>query len=193
MRLDEFVNNKVLSELKKPNTRGLAGNLLKNNGYEKIGKGSFATVWGKLGEDFLIKIFDNSDKAYPAFVNLAMKNPNDHFPKFKGKVTKVNEKYSGIRVERLEPMSESQFISLGLEPVYKYLNYIRDVQRGVEHNWQQGQVSTMMEQMEKLEKTQPGMKQALTIIAQNLNYVFDVQPQNFMLRGKTVVILDPVV
>lgn len=193
MRLDEFVNQKVMNELYRPNTRGLAGNFLKNNGYEKIGRGSFASVWGKPGEDFLIKIFDNSDRAYPAFVNLAMNHRNDHFPKFKGKLIQINDKYSGIRIERLEPMSDSQFKSLGLEPVYKFLNYVRDVERGVEKNWHSDQVKSVLQQIESLEKSQPGIKQALTLIAQNLNYTFDIQPQNFMLRGNTVVILDPIV
>ncbi len=193
MRLGEFVNQKVLTELSRPNTRGLAGNFLKNNGYEKIGKGSFASVWGKQGEDFLLKIFDNSDKAYPEFVNLATSNKNNHFPQFKGKMTKINDKYSGIRIERLEPMSEAQFLSLGLGPVYNYLNYIRDVERGVEHNWQPDLVKSTMQQMDNLESTQPGIRNALELIAKKLNYTFDVQPANFMLRGGTVVILDPVV
>lgn len=188
MRLDEFVNNKKLTEFEKPKTRGLAGNLLKQHGYEKIGKGSYASVWAKPGEEYIVKIFDNGDASYKKFVNLAQSNPNDHFPKFKGKMFQMTDNYSAVRMERLEPMSEQQFLSIGLGPVYHYLNYLKNPDGfylGEE------QLKDIMAKMDQLEKDQPGIKSALETIAKNFTS-FDVKPDNFMLRGDTVVITDPV-
>lgn len=194
MRLDEFFNQTFLNELQTPNSLGMAGYKLKSAGYEKIGRGSFASVWGKPGEDFLVKIFNNMDRAYPEFVKLASNSPNKYFPKFKGKLIKINEKYSAVRVERLEPMPESQYKQLGLDVVDDYLNYQRDVHRGIDHNWHKDNVNSLIEQIYKLDDNQPGIKAALDLIAEKLiSFTFDFQPQNVMLRGNTVVILDPVV
>ncbi|MCK9532592.1 MAG: hypothetical protein M0R77_18945 [Gammaproteobacteria bacterium] len=187
MRLDEFVNNKILNELDMPRTRGLAGNILKSNGYEKIGRGAYASVWAKPGENTIVKIFDNDDSSYKKFINLTLSNPNDHFPKIKGKMFQINDRYTAIRIERLEPVDKAKYIQLGLAPVYNYLNYVKNSRS---HMSPEG-TETMLAKIDELDKNQPGIKKALDLIAKNFEY-FDFNPDNVMLRGNTIVITDPV-
>lgn len=176
-----------IDELTRPNTRGLAGYELKQRGYEKLGKGAFATIWAKPGEDFVIKIVDNDDKSYQKYISLIQSNNNEHFPVLKSKLIKMNEKYSAIKMERLVPMSDQQYIQIGLAPAYNYLNFLRKGAAPIE----EVNTTKMKIEIEALEKNQPGIKEAFKIIADNFQN-FDVHPYNVMLRGSTVVLTDPV-
>lgn len=177
-----------LTEFTRPNTRGLAGYELKQRGYEKLGKGAYASIWAKPGENTIVKLFDNDDVPYQKYISLISSNPNDHFPKLKGKIVKINSKYNAIRMEKLEPISDSDFMKLGLGPVYHYLNYLKDPNISPLSDENKQDVLTKIDQ---LESDQPGIKKAFEILAKNFKS-FDIKPDNFMLRGNIIVIIDPV-
>ena len=176
-----------LDELTLPDTMRDAHYKLEQAGYDRIGEGIFAWIYSKPGADHVLKLFRSTDRAYMDFVKVVTVNPNIHFPKFKGKMMKVNDNYYAIRMEKL-----SETIDHGTAHILKA--YINKGKYPKTYNGPKASTTYAISQMNDLEKEQPGITTACDIIAKTLapKYVVDLHTENIMMRGNTLVIIDPV-
>lgn len=72
--------------------------LLSDNGFKRIGAGSFSSVWAKSKSDFIVKV--GSDSAYSRFASRIWKTTNKYLPKI---YYKKNLNYYDVYIiERLE-------------------------------------------------------------------------------------------
>ena len=158
----------------------VAAQHLEKNGYEFLGAGSYGTVLQKPGVPYVLKLFGANDLAYISFIELARKNEaNPHFPRFYGKLVKVTNDYYAIR---MEPLDRYRYDSTLIYVYMRDRNYYRD-------NEPSDQFYDAMELMEEY----PLLQQACDIILDNLqNFKIDIRNDNLMLRGKTIVITDPI-
>jgi hypothetical protein len=75
--------------------------LMESIGFFLIGSGKYGAVFKKEGYPWAVKIFMR-DTAYLTWLKFCKANPNNiHLPKFKGKVTKINDMFMAVRVEML--------------------------------------------------------------------------------------------
>jgi hypothetical protein len=191
MRINELLNeSEVLDEITRPDTMDNAQAILEKAGYKLIGAGWYADVYAKPDADHILKLFSVTDTAYPKFVNMTIQNPNIHFPKFKGKMMKVNEHYYAIRMEKLTSFGKTMDILGEIEDyIAGYANYGK--------SWPETDVrgKEVTEEMAQLEKTQPGITKACDLISHLIKSGvagIDLHPGNLMMRGDTVVFTDPV-
>ena len=155
-----------ISEITLPKTRENAQTILSRAGYETLGKGAFASVYEKPGRPYVIKLFSKEDDAYRAFIDLARKHPNKHFPKFFGKLIQFPDFY-GIRMEKLAPYTGNS-------------RYIRDYILFGEDDTEEIMYH-------------PELAEACDLITTLLGkYNLDIKDNNIMQRGNTLVFIDPV-
>jgi hypothetical protein len=176
MRINELLNeSEILDELSRP-PQTEAEQKLMAAGYERIGSGTWGEVFSKPGDPLVLKLFHPGDTAYTDFVKLAMQHQNNpHFPKFHGKMMRVTDDYNAIRMEKLTPNNSSELAEL----LEDYLNGM--------------QYKSRLDLWPLLWKN-PKLKEACKLIARNLlnTHYLDLQIQNIMMRGNTVVFTDPV-
>lgn len=176
-----------LNELSRPGTREEAETILLKGGYERISGGTYAVVYGKPGANTVLKLMHKRDVAYMAFVSLAVKHQdNPHFPRFSGKLIRLNDDYRAVRMERL-------VAGLGAEDQYRsFIAYGLDLYIARKGNFN----SMMPEYAEAIRNAflkDEELQDACDLIVANLGqYVNDLHPANVMFRGDTVVITDPV-
>jgi hypothetical protein len=188
MRVADLFENQNLDELSVPRTRDAAVMHLWKAGYDSMGTGAFGSVYAKPGSPFVIKLFDNIDRAFPAFVALAMANQaNPHFPRFRGKLFKMSEKYSAVRMERLSVYHYDSTL------IRRYMVH-RDHLPAPEQR--DPESHTQMQWMDALDfmEEYPTLKQAADLIIDNLapQFRIDISNDNLMLRNRTIVFTDPV-
>jgi hypothetical protein len=182
MRISEVITeSKLLSELSRPTPKGAEQKLFAA-GYEKIGKGTWGEVYSKPDDPYVLKLFHPGDKAYRAFMNLAMQHQdNPHFPKFKGKMVRVTDDYSAVRMERLEPMRDRK-ITQALS------GYIEEL-AGEEYAYASKRV------IWPLRFKNPRLKEACNLIATLIGDRFGLDLEgtgNIMRRENTLVFIDPI-
>lgn len=173
------MESEMLGEISRP-SQAEAEKKLVDAGYEKIGSGTWGNVFSKPGDSLVLKLFHPGDEAYTDFVKLVMQHQNNpHFPKIYGKMMKVTDDYNAIRMEKLTPNSSRALAEL----LEDYLNVLGGG----------GQYVSKSKLWPLLLKN-PKLKEACTLIAKNLlnTYYLDLQPQNIMMRGNTIVFTDPV-
>jgi hypothetical protein len=171
-------------EITRPRGQKQADQVLRDSGYRRLASGSFGAVYQKEGGAYVLKVFSALDKAYHAFVELAKTNQdNPHFPKIFGKVVKVTPDYHAVRMEPLEPYkNDPHTLSI-------YMNYRDQI-----HQFSP-QTFTRMSFEDALENfhDQPALKQACDLIVDHLSaFTLDIKQDNIMVRGKTLVFVDPV-
>lgn len=193
MKIKELLTeSENLDEISRPDTMGKAMTALEKAGYEHLGSGIYGSVYRKHGADKVIKVFATRDSAYAKFVELAQTNPNPHFPKFKGNLIKVTKDYYAVQIENLSPMPKtpSNYGSgiLSSSTIGYALNDYTRMLHGLGPTWiPANKIDTIMDD---LEQHQPGIKQACKLIS-DLPFIPDIHEKNIMLRGKTIVITDP--
>lgn len=142
-----------------------AGDILMNAGYRDIGYGSYANVYHKPGEPYVLKLFKTADIAFQHYLNLITKVRNPHFPIVKGKPMRITPEYMGVRMELLEPLP------LNAEAQFRQIDW------------------------DHPENVGGTLGQALQLIHQyvfsNSGVVPDINITNVMRRGNTLVIIDP--
>ena len=187
MRINEIITeSEVLDEITRPGTIDDAHEILKKAGYAQIGDGYYAEVFAKPGADHVLKLFNSRDKAYQAFVNIAIQNPNTHFPKFKGKMMKITNNYYAIRMEKLSELAGDPRTRGIIKLMIEYITRKED---------DPFRPFPDQRQMDVLEKLQPGITEACDVIVELLkhnNADVDLHLGNVMMRGNTYVITDPV-
>lgn len=171
-----------IEEIARPPNRAEADWVLQNAGYRRLGNGSFGAVYQKPGNPYVLKVFTPADKAYLDFLALARAHAdNPHFPRFFGKIVPVTPAYSAIRMERLEPYTDDPLL------IADYFD-LRD--------WSPDNNYGAMRRGEAIEymESHPQLREACDLIMDHLTpkYRIDIKPDNLMLRGKTVVLTDPV-
>jgi hypothetical protein len=175
--------NQLITELTRPNTRLQADERLRQAGYSRLARGDFGAVYERPGANFVLKVFANSDAAYLAFLELARAHSdNPHFPKFFGKLVRITPVYSAIRMEKLAPYRGNPS---AIDVYLRLSNYYREHPNGPS-----GEMGDAMEFMEY----HPELKAACDLIADNLRpqYQLDIKQSNLMVRGSTIVLIDPV-
>jgi hypothetical protein len=182
--------NQLITELTRPGTRLLADERLRAAGYRRIGNGGYGAVYEKPGANFVLKVFASHDTAYLDFVALSRTHTdNPHFPKFIGNVVKVTPAYSAVRMEKLSSCKQM------IEPVYnlvkKYLLFAQE-KRSHDAHMAADYIQRLLKK--ELRNEYPELLNACELIIKNLlrKYQVDVKPKNFMMRGSTFVIIDPV-
>ena len=180
------IDESRLDELSRPDTKE-AEAILTDHGYQRVGSGTYAVVWGKPDSKTVLKLVKNEDKAYMDFVKLALKHQdNPHFPRFSSKVIRLNDNYKAIRMERLVAGkgAEDNFRSMNAYIIERYISIKGNLS---------GVADYVREDINKLFDQYPQMKAACDLIIANLSYhQNDLHPGNVMFRGNTMVITDPV-
>lgn len=191
MRAFEFLAEQSLTELNFPNARDDAGERLEAAGYVNIGQGVNASVFNKADSPYAIKLFDNADEAYVDFVKLTMRNSNPHFPKFKGKLWKITENYYAIRMEKLQVHPTDRNLYSSILPSGNYNK--SEIVSALETMLYGGRFySDFFEVARNLQKMQPKLEDAVNLIKQLNQHVWDLHSGNIMFRGNDLVIIDPV-
>ena len=186
----KLTESEMLDEISRPPSRYEAEHVLKQAGYKKLGQGVYADVYAKPNENTVLKLFNNEDTAYQDFVYVTISNPNPHFPKFKGKMMKVTDDYSAIRMERLTPLPDNSETAAYAKKISHYTTIMQS---------KAGRAARMdteeiMRDIDEIEKDQPGIKYACAIIGHNLKgEIIDIHNENIMMRGNVLVITDPVI
>ena len=150
---------KVLEEQDKPKKNLDEYNeMLLQNGWKRIGAGSYGVVYEKQGLNYVIKVYIN-DPSYSAYLDFILENQNDpHLPKIRkvfvpyGSVSDGVE-YGAVAIEKLKPV---QRINWRFSLVYRLKNAMVNI--GV-HN---------LSFEEFLEKVQKETKNNLLETIQNL-------------------------
>lgn len=198
MRLTEFVNQKVLNEVTKPNWDE-AVEILTKNGYTQIGFGIHAEIFHKEGSANVLKLFSNEDEGYKAFIQLTLSHPNVHFPKIVGKMTQINDHYSAIRMEKLELLSNFPSWFSGTLSVYEEARQEdpnraeKSAEEIITSHYSRHDDET---KLLNLFKSQPGLEQAINLIIDELvikqGRSLDLHKKNIMSRNGVWVIIDTV-
>ena len=148
---------------------------LEQNGFKFIDSGSFGAVFERPGYPWIFKIF-NRDPAYLHFVKYAMAHQgNPHLPRIKG-IIKISDDTYAVRMERLSP------IPLGTEPAMSLIRKIVNIDS-------YGDLSDA--DAAWIDKKFPGISAFFKSFPLG-DFEYDLHLQNFMQRGNTMVIVDPI-
>jgi hypothetical protein len=148
---------------------------LEKNGFNFIDRGSFGAVFERPGYPWVFKIF-NKDPAYLHFLKYAMAHQgNTHLPKIKG-IIPINADTYAVRMERLSP------IPLGTEPAMSLIRKIVNIDS-------YGDLSDA--DAAWIDKKFPGISAFFKSFPLG-GFEYDLNLQNFMQRGNTMVIVDPI-
>lgn len=172
----------TLTEIALPAKMQDAYEALTAAGYELIGDGSFARLFHKAGARYVLKLFSTHDEPYLAFIKLIRESNNIHFPKIFGKVVQVTPHYYALRMEQLTPIGSD----------WKDVAMVRKYIRAFEARRKPGQ--QIAPEVEAFMQARPQLKDACDLINRNLigRFFCDISPANVMMRGDTLVIIDPV-
>ena len=132
-------------------------------GFDKLGAGKYASVFGNKSYPYVIKVF-MKDSAYIRWVSLCLKNRrNKYCPKIKGKVVKLTPLVYAIRLEKLKP------------------TYFGGEFADAFSKWQSNQSYRTDDQ---------DINDILDFFVDNKN-LLDLHSDNVMARGNQMVIIDP--
>ena len=196
----------LLSELTFPRSIYKAGVILGEYGYKKIGGALYGAVFHKPGESSVLKLFDTNDIAYIAFVEVCREHQsNPHFPRFSKSTLRIKDtEYSAIRTELLKQGDTSLLRKLSL--YFKVLSQLSNETDAVieddllhyfvrVHHLPLSVANQGVKDYSKWVKKADSLYKAFNIIINELSdprFRFDLHKQNMMMRGDTVVIIDPV-
>lgn len=159
---------------------------LQDAGYAQIGDPStaYGQVFRKPDDPLVLKLFDRSDKAFPAFINYVQTNPNTHLPKLRGEVVNITAEYAAIRMEYLSPLPRADRLADDVE--------------GCVLAWINGPPvwPWVKKAMNRLTKTQPTLLAMMKDLTENLligrGFFPDLKPEHFRQRGSTIVLIDAI-
>lgn len=205
-----------INEITRPSNIQNAAIILQKNGYKRLGKGSYATVWARKDEPFCLKLFDSGDYAYTKYLRLIERVRNVHFPQIKGKLIKINDNYYAVRMERLEKLDESniklikyilQYFDLYKELIHLQQQYYDETQYGQKiyktknkatYAGTGQKINYIRTKLQNFEEYYPELAEALRLIADYISQgILDIDYNgsdgNIMQREDgTLVITDPV-
>lgn len=134
-------------------------------GFEKLGAGKYASVFGNRIYPYVIKVF-MKDSAYIRWISFCLKNKNNLYcPKIKGKVVKLTDMVYAIRLEKLNPTTLSGQFAQDYRAWQKDQNHV---------------------------STDKDIQDILDFFGQRDNKkLLDLHDENVMARGNQLVIIDP--
>jgi len=191
-----------LDELYIPSSIEEAGEILKKYGYRRIGQDSYyGMVFHKKGEKSVLKLFTKQDHAYREFVSIAIRHrDNPHFPRFSRQVVQIKgTEYDAIKTELLSEGNKKEkaivchmfFIMHTIFAKGKY-----DFNSKLKSHVGAKTPEEYEAFYKKWVADNPSLTEAFDIIL--FNFIdnekarIDIHEDNLMMRGNTVVIIDPV-
>jgi hypothetical protein len=182
-----------LFEIARPDSLSGAVAVLQKAGYEPLDEpGSYGAVFAKPGSSEALKLYDRYDEAYTAFVTLALKHQdNPHFPKFRRGILPITNAYAAVRIERLAPLAGAQLEDLA-EVVCNFAVYTRYDRRA---GHKPDNLKAKLAQTTAVLFDHPKLFEAVQLIdamVETHGFQLDYRFQNIMLRGATLVIIDPI-
>ena len=178
--------------------------LMKTRGWQVVGAGTNASVFINPSYPFALKIFRDKDICYTNFVEASKQTDNPHLPKFKGKVVSIGGGFKAVRLEKLKPLSFEEYEKqIGLLSYIEYKLGRESSHSGIENtlfdmNPELSNDSDVIALIQKLayefEKENPNFTKAFAIVSnvvEKTGCSYDFGNENFMKRGQTIVIADP--
>ena len=175
--------------------------ILKSRGWTAVGDGLYARVFTNPDYPYALKLFSKDDRCYVNFLKVAMNSNNPHFPKFRGKLVSLGP-VNAVRMEKLEPLTRAEYT--GNFPFLAFLEYyfgkdgpsmnIRNKLAGkyeleTEEEIDQALGDVSMDFEDKNPQFVEAIEKLKSISTPNC--MFDLHGANFMKRGSTFVITDP--
>ena len=147
---------------------------MESKGFKCLGEGEYGAVFTapQFNGKYVLKVFH--DPKYLAFVNYCMKNPgNPHLPNFYGKLMRLSPKINMVRIEVLKRVDDTLYNETVVPAITKIKGYQVDP--------------------EEFAKVEPSLMRTLEVLDQHMpvHTNLDLHRKNFMMRGSTVVIIDP--
>ena len=181
-------------------------------GWNLLGYGVEGAVAEHPTKNQVLKLFIK-DSPYKAFVNIVRDNPNPHFPKFSKYVRDIpGPKFSYVLMEKLQPVANADYLIdnyigemyvmelesekydvVGLGGTFG--SYVIDVIYDVIIDHKDNPYSSLV--WTKLQTHEPDnawfkVCKMLSHYAQMHGWKkLDLHPKNYMLRGDTLVVIDP--
>ena len=172
--------------------------IMSDRGWTMVGSGAMGGVFIHPNYEYALKIFSKKDFCYLSFAREVMNSSNPHFPKFKGNPVKIGH-FIALRLEKLTPITVEEYQSYYGLLAYVSVNDIFDnwsVRRGLSHLKTDMPDVDLKKVADNFEKENPQFVGALNIttkIAKKFTCELDMHYGNFMKRGNTWVIIDPVI
>lgn len=160
-------------------------NFLEDNNFKKKGEGVFSSVYADDSHKVVIKINKGKiDDSYIKFANFCRKENSPHLPKL-GKIRKFGDYYV-LAMEKLETSNSSDFNEM--------CDWIDEAARAVSTNLR-GKQSVLDAEVPEVYKSQ---KEDIIKVIRDMKSLldsdidFDLHSGNIMLRGNTIVLIDPI-
>lgn len=179
MEIQELIG--IKSQLAAQDRTNYLNHIMSKYGFKEVGSGSRSKVYKK-SDDFVIKIFKQSDQAYKDWVLLSIKNrDNPHFPKIIGRPVAIGKDYYAIRIEPLKELVGGY----GILSMFMLMEDDPDWKNTIKANPSFGSYL----------KKFPQLLNAMTILKRfedrHPDYNLDIHSGNIMLRNGTPVFIDP--
>jgi hypothetical protein len=186
-------------EITRPEHMYQANSHLSMAGYEDLmtkpghDEGKYSTVLYKPGMSYVVKLFKTQDSAYLSYLKLITSISNPHFPVVRGKPTKVNNEYYAVRLEYLTPINRDNERILR-ELAETCLTYL---ELSYNNKYSQNESYFQEKMRDAARQLPPTLRKAISLIyvwcIKGLSdIIIDLHRYNAMMRGNTMVIIDPI-
>ena len=155
---------------------------------KKLGTGIWSTAYRY--EDKVLQFSEEDPKkCWRRFIRYSQKNPSPHVPKFYEYETMG--RYSFTLMELLQRLSQKQLVKMA-DPVLRgALEYVYWWEDKGKYKRAQTDDKGLLRYLRKHHEKSPILTVMYELIAKNPNCRLDLAPDNFIRRGKTIVLLDP--
>jgi hypothetical protein len=193
----DIVESQRLDEISRPDHMGAAKEILNRAGWDVFSTdGAFSNIYEKPGVDYILKIYASIDTAYEQFIHMVKQNPNPHFPRIIGSPIKVLKNdvvgYNAVRLEKLTPWwGKIENIGVKIDLIKTYINGRDDIWPDKINNFAWDRFVTAKNYM----TIHPELGTAVDLIMELMSRPkirLDLHGDNVMMRGDTLVIIDPV-
>jgi hypothetical protein len=151
---------------------------LKKKGFKELGQGSFGATYTHRNYPWVFKLFYNDPSYFKFFEFVKANQGNPYLPKIKGKYIKITNGVYVVRVEKLESMNQNN-------PKHKMFK------DAVEDIYSPAHIKNRAIRIKKID---PLLYDTLMKInkIRGTGEQLDLHNGNFMFRGDTGVIIDPI-
>lgn len=151
---------------------------LKEQGWEELGSGKNAKVFGHDSYPYVLKLFSSLDSCYIKFLKYVENNlDNPHLPRTKGKLLKITDDIFAVRLEKLKKITTTPGPYMDdLDEIFSMFRLQKSTK----------EIISFYPRYDTLILT-------LQDILDKTNCKPDLHLGNVMLRGSQIVITDPVV